>query len=522
VCGSPVPEPANAPSQPTQPLAPPEQPLYPQPPLPYQPYGQQPFGAPPYLGTPQPKKKKTGLMIGLIAGAVVLIGAAVLLYLFVFSGASVVGQWYCEERGQILVFDDDQTVTGYGLTGTSDGDYEYDKGKGTGTITANGSELYFKVNKDELVLTNEQTDDESTFVMLKEKSDVEELVLNAMQGLWSSEEIGEVLEFDNGQINVYSGNGDFEGTYDYDIDNGQGSFSVNGVDFEFFADYDGLVVTDIGNYVKADKSLDIPLFVSEHAMPIAGLWYDTSGTYGTVEFGSDGTAQILMLDQAFAATYTFDAATGTGTLSADATGESTPMTYTADTLVIDGITYSRDYVEQAVANDMSLVEGVWYEITGSQGTVTFYDDGSLAIDNSGYFLYGTYTYNLVDGSGQIGLEEEGSTTTFDFYCDGTTLQIGEATYTRDYVEPIMTIIGIWYAPDGSYSTISFNDASSVYMVDTNGIELNGTYYFDPATGTGMMDVSDGVTSVTYDISLYLGVLTVNGVQYEFDNVDEGL
>ena len=54
-------------------------------------YAAPPYGAPAYAAAPAPapKKKKTGLIIGLCAGAAVLIAALVLLYFFVFSPSSV-------------------------------------------------------------------------------------------------------------------------------------------------------------------------------------------------------------------------------------------------------------------------------------------------------------------------------------------------------------------------------------------------------------------------------------------------
>ena len=53
-------------------------------------YAPPPYGAPAYAAAPAaPKKKKTGLIIGLCAGAAVLIAAAVMLYFFVFSPSSV-------------------------------------------------------------------------------------------------------------------------------------------------------------------------------------------------------------------------------------------------------------------------------------------------------------------------------------------------------------------------------------------------------------------------------------------------
>ncbi len=526
-CGAPVQELPNAPAQAPQ-TAPSPQPLNfqqpQQPPYqPYaqQPYAQQPYGAPPYPGAFPPKKKKTGLIIGIIAGAVVLIGAALALYLFVFSGTSVTGQWYCEERGRVLVFSGEDTVTGYSLTGTVDGKYEYDKSKSEGTVTANGTALSFKVEKNELVLTDEQNDDESTFLKT-DKGDTEELVLSALQGLWSSEEIGEVLEFDNGKINVYSGYGDFNGTYDYDIDKGQGTFNANGADFEFFADYNALSVTNTGNYVKAGKDLDIKAFVTEHAMPLLGMWYDASGTYGTIEFKNDGTASLIMFDQPLMAAYTFDMASGTGTFSTEATGQTSTMTYNDGTIEIDGISYTKDYVEQMGADDLqSSITGTWYEKTGTLGDITFYDDGSQLINFYGQSITGTYTFDPISGQGQITFDDNGTTTTWDFSVDRDALQIEDTTYTRDYVEPVSgsSIVGIWYDVTGQSGTVTFYEDSSV-LFECYGTMLTGTYTFDDLAATGSVTISDPTDPYNGTITLDGDYLYFDSIQYTRDYVEQ--
>ncbi len=507
VCGTPVQEQAAVPPQ-----APPQQPNYQQPQQPpYQPFAQPPYGQPPYAPMP-PYKKRTKLVVSLIAIGAVFIAAAVCLYLFVLSGTSITGQWYCEERGQVLVFSDDNTVTGYSLTGTVDGKYDYDKSKGEGTVSANGTELAFKAEKNELVLTDEQNDDESTFVKADNKSSKEDLVLSALQGLWICEDIGEVLEFNDGNINVYSGYGDFNGTYDYDIDKGQGTFTVNGTDFEFFADYNALSVTNTGDYVPADKTLDVKAFVAEHALPIAGLWYDTAGTYGTIEFYSDGTAQLIIFDQPLTATYTFDNATGTGTFSTESTGQTSTMTYKDGTIEIDGIIYSQDVVEQMGADDLTPVTGTWYETTGSYGELTLSEDASVVMTMGNAYIYGTYTYDPISRTGVMELEIENATETWDFTLDGEILSVGDLTYTLDYVAPVSTsgITGLWYDAAGVLGTVTFYDDNSV-LFEGYGKIITGTYTFDALAGTGMLSIPDPTEP-------YNGTLTLDGSYLYFDDI----
>ena len=526
VCGTPVQEQPSAPPQAPQPSSPQQPDYQPYAQQPYtqqpytqqsytqqsygqQPYGQQPYTQPPY-GPMPPYKKRTKLVVSLIAIGAVLIAAAVCIYLFALSGTPLPGQWVCEERGQVLVFNDDSTVTGYSLTGIVEGKFDYDKSKGEGTITANSTELSFKIDKNSLILTDEQNDDESTFVKADNKSDPEELVLNALDGLWSCEDIGEVLSFKNGKIDVYSGYGDFNGTYTYDIDKGEGSFTVNDTNFVFYADYNILHVSDTGDYIPADKNLDIKAFVAAHAMPIAGLWYDTSGTYGTIEFYTDGTAQIVMLDQPVSATYTFDVASGTGTLTSE-TGQSSAMTYQDGKIEIDGITYSQETVEQMGADDVASITGTWYESTGTYGELSLSEDGNVVITMGNAYVYGTYTYDPLTQTGVMELEIENATEPWNFTFNGEVLNVSDMMYTRDYVAPISSsdITGLWYDAAGQSGTINFYEDNSV-LIDGYGQSFTGMYSYDPIAGTGTVTISGA--SDPYD-----GTITFDGSYLYFNN-----
>ncbi len=531
-CGTPIQAQSDSAPQSVPPSSPPQQPeptpqaqpqsqaqYQPQPqayPPHQQPFAQQqPYGMPPYQEAPQ--KKKTGLIIGLVAGGVVLVAAAVVLAMLFLGGTPVTGQWYCEEFGRALVFNEDNSVIAYDLTGTFEADYTYDKGKAAGSISANGNEYAFTVGKDELVLEGVDANDESTFVKLKDGSDVEKYVLKTMEGLWSSEEIGEILGFKNGKVSVYSGYGDFEGTYDYDIKKGEGVFNVNNKDFTFYADYNLLTVKDTGTYIKADSQIDIKAFVAQYAMPIIGTWYDTSGTYGTIEFYLDGTAEVVTFGQTIAASYTFDTAAGTGTIT-ETTGETLNLTLTNGIIAINELQYTQDYVEQMSAEDLQApVTGTWYETTGNFGTITFYDDGSIGMDMYSEYYTGTYSYDLITGSGEIYEDTSGTSTAF--YIQDNLIYIEDVVYTRDYVEPAAGILGMWYDTSGMAGTIEFYDDGSVLM-DTYGVQLVGTYWFDAMTDTGSMTVSYLDESMTCNLSLHQGILDVEGIQYTQDYVEQ--
>ena len=510
---------------PQEAYAPPQTPYAPQPPYAQQPplgqaqqpypYTQPPYTQPPYQAAP--KKKNTGLIIGLVAGGVVLIAAAVVLVLLFMGGTPVTGQWYYEEVNRVLIFSDDNTVIGFSLAGSFEGDYTYDKGKAAGTLDANGDEYSFTVSKDALVLESADGDDEATFVKLKDDSDAEELVLKAMEGLWSSKEIGEVLEFKDGKVSVYSGYGDFDGAYDYDLEKGEGVFTVNNKDFTFIADYDLITVQDMGSYTRADSDIDINAFVSEFALPIAGMWYDTSGTYGTIEFYKDGTAEVIMFGQPLTATFTFDAAAGTGTFFSDISGETSTMTLSDGVIEIDGIQYTQEVVQQIGTEDFeATVTGTWYETSGVAGSVTFYDDGSVGMDMYYQYYTGTYTYDPISGEGELYLDTIDAGTSF--YVQDGTLFIEDSAYTRDYSAPATGIVGMWYETTGEASSINFYDDGSVLM-NAYDMQMIGTYVFDVTTDSGTMTLSFADEPMTVDIYLHQGILDVDGIQYTQNYVE---
>ena len=112
------------------------------------------YGLPQGYGRPQSKgqgKKKTGLIIGLVIGLIVLLGATA-FYFLVLSGQNVKGTWQCQERGWVLQIDD-KTLHSYGLGGTESVSYQFDKKNGNGSAGLKSGAVNFVVGKDQLSLT---------------------------------------------------------------------------------------------------------------------------------------------------------------------------------------------------------------------------------------------------------------------------------------------------------------------------------------------------------------------------------
>jgi hypothetical protein len=85
------------------------------------------------------------------------------------------------------------------------------------------------------------------------------------------------------------------------------------------------------------------------ANSVSGLWYDESGVTGTLEFKSGDVVSASIMGITLDGKYTFDAATGKGTITLmDSESE---FELKDGKLSLDGSTYTRDKVEQQDLSD---------------------------------------------------------------------------------------------------------------------------------------------------------------------------
>jgi len=166
-CGNSL-KPAAPPQPPAQPAYPPQAPLssytpqtaspqYPpqQPPYPPQappPHYTYPPQAPPPPYAPQPpRKNRTGLIVGLVAGGVVLIAAILALILLLPSDPSVAGVWYSDSLGAVLEFRDNGKVYVYTADDEYKGEYEFDRRTAEGILYVEDDEVEFTLKSSKLV-----------------------------------------------------------------------------------------------------------------------------------------------------------------------------------------------------------------------------------------------------------------------------------------------------------------------------------------------------------------------------------
>ncbi len=500
-CGTPL-EQLAPPQAPPQEAVPPQDYVPPQgyaPPPGYMPQGAAPPDAR-YAPLP-PKKKRTGLVIGLIAGGVALVGALAAVYFLVLAAPKLDGTWVCEDRGWVLQIKG-QSLTEYSPSGTDTARYSFENGKGEAALRDGG--VSFTVTGDRMSLTDEVTGDRYLFTRDDSDTDIEEVVISGFAGLWSSEELGEVLEFaGGGRLNVYSGAGDFTGSYDYDIRKGEGSFTVEGTDVTFSAGWDTLSVGTIGPYARAEKGLDVTAFVGRFANPLPATWYETTGAYGEITFGDDGTFTLTLYGETFTGTYTYDTQAAAGIVTIDETGDPADFTYTDGTLTLDGMTYTQDYVAQPTGDDvLTAIAGIWYDTATPGETVTFYTDRTVDVGSPEGTHSGTFTFNPLDLSGVITVSDDTQTVEFNFYLSGETLYVDEYTYSRE--EPVVTetgsILGTWYDTEGLLGTLYF-DKDGMVIMESYGVFVYGSYAFDAASGVGSMSLE--VEGSTYTLNVYM-------------------
>jgi hypothetical protein len=472
-------------------------------------YGQPPYAPPQPAYNPQysmpgtqpdaPKKKtKTALIIGICACAVVIVAAVVALVLLLPSGPSVEGFWVSEDDGIVLSAEKDE-LTLYSLAGAADADYDFDKKEGKGSFKTDDAEYEFTVEKDTLKLVNTDTDDTLKLSRAKDDPDIESVVTAPLLGTWSSEEAAQVLELkEDGEASAHSIDGEASATYEFDVNKGTGELDIDGAKSDFTGDGETLTVDGVV-YSKASGSLDIVAFISEHSNPLLGVWYDTTGIYGSVEFFDGGTCTFTTYGVDQTCTYSFDSASGTGEIvSPDGTAGT--LSYAGGTLAIDGIDFTRDYVEQQDLGDSySDIAGSWYEPSGI-GSIMFYDDGTFDMMFDSTYYYGTFTFNSSSLTGTILTD---TNETLSYYLSGSSLYMEGVEFTRENPGTTGTSgtnspVGTWYDMDGVAGTLDIYSDGTLY-VTTGGTFVYGEYEYDTTSGVGTIQFyeTEGETVTCY-------------------------
>lgn len=205
----------------------------------------------------------------------------------------------------------------------------------------------------------------------------------AVSGYYVSEERGEALQFkDNGTMRIYAADTNYKGEYQLNGAQAMGVIVVDDEKYEFAITEDGIYVDTIGSFEKADDDFDVEDFIkdisgdideeaeAETPMPseeavevvpsevpaesidagsasdLVGLWYETTGYGGTIEFFTDGTYEMTVMGIVFGGTFEYDAASDSWLLNILDSGETYTLTMSGDSINVNSMQYTRDYVEQ--------------------------------------------------------------------------------------------------------------------------------------------------------------------------------
>ena len=412
--------------------------------------------APPEVAAPQqsapPKKKRTGLIIGLIAGGVALIGVLAAAYFLFFSGPGIKGLWVCEDRGWALRIENG-VLTEYSPAGTGETSYTYKRGQGTAVLS--GGEVSFSVKDGEMALAEKETGDQYLFTR-QDDADVEDVIAAGLRGLWSNEELGNVVELGGkDSFRLHSVSSESEGAYSFDLKTGRGTITLDGKEYRFTAGWDVLSVEEMGDFNRADNGLDVAAFVHRHALGrLLATWCDTSGKNGSITFEEDGSLRLEVYGLSLKGTYTYDIATGEGVIDLDDADENVDFTLLDGTLTVQDetpLTYTQEYVEQPGAEDYyTAIAGVW---ESDQFALVLREDGTMLFYVAGISLPSNYAFNPMGNTGTI-LPGDPNGDSLDFIVMPSRglLMLNGSFYEKQGVEEPDDVLGLWFCENGTSGT----------------------------------------------------------------------
>lgn len=234
----------------------------------------------------------------------------------------------------------------------------------------------------------------------------------SVEGLWCSEKRAEVLEFeDDGDINIYSIDGDFEGEYKYDKHKGEGVITVDDVEFDFEVDKDEMDVDNTEVYTKVtEKDFDIIEFIEDTAVELPSLEMEPIPTAMPTPQPTPVYVPETVADTQMTLQFAFGERTGT---------------YTGE--VLDGLPNGQGAFTSA--NDY----GVGWTYEGEWANGHFSGQGTSTHDD-GFTIIGYYQNDYLNGESkqywQGALRYEGS------YTDA--VQNGQGTLYNHHTEVIFS------------------------------------------------------------------------------------
>jgi len=462
----------------------------------------------PYMGEPplvqmmsmQPdatprKKKKTGLIIGIIAAAlVVLVGAAALLYFMMTF--PVEGQWYSEDRGEVLVFGEDGVVDVINMMGQQTEEFTYSRLKGEGTLSVGKESYDFESEEEEIYI-----DGLGTYVKAGETFAIAEFMDEfGWLGTWYSEERGEVLVFNaEGALECTDLIKSQDSTYAYSYQDGSGSMSLNDASYDIAIKNGQMNVSGLGSYKMADSDFDSAAFIAEFGQ--LGTWYseergevlvfDMSGIVKSRHKNNVNNASFEFDPETFAITMTigpfsYEGKIENGQLVTDSMG-----TFVQADEGFDEDTFFEDFGNSVL--------GIWYDKKGEM-VIDLHDDGTYNAFSYGTAFSGEYTpqengatvYFVVKALKDFEYNEKYSIVSGElvkddpYFTDAADSLTREAVTLLDEDDAAQAVLGTW-----SYYSVKVKFTDETHVTIVAGSTYNGTYTYDPLTGLGLITLQGG-------------------------------
>ena len=434
-----------------------------------------------------PKKRKTGLIIGIIAAIlVVLVGVAVVMFFTMTYPAE--GQWYNEERGEVLVFGEDGTVSVVSFLGTEDESFSYSRLKGEGNLSIGKTSYDFEADDQEMTIDGLGTywkadDGFSTSDFLDEYGKL---------GTWYCEERGEVLVFNvEGTLQRVRLSGSQDSNYEYGYEDGSGTLMFGDTSYKFSLGDGQIDIADIGIYTQADAEFVSSDFINEYGQ--LGTWYcEERGE--VLVFNMDGTMKSQHVSSTNVATFEYDREANTVTMAIG------PFAYSGS--IEDGQFITENMGTFIQAEDIfdedvffedfgNSILGIWYDPEGEL-TIDLHADGTYSAFSYGASLEGTYTkqssgVTITYSVFEIDYEEDYTLVDGELIKDDPDVKNAADTLVREVMEQLgeddsySAVIGTWVPLYGN-GTLKFTDDTHVTLIV--GDSYSGTYAYDPFTGVG--------------------------------------
>jgi len=334
-----------------------------------------------------------------------------------------------------------------------------------------------------------------------------------IRGLWVCKDRGWALRFDD-LVTEYSPAGIDQTAYTYR--NGWGGMRLAGVQARFDVNGDEMTLTDLETgdkylFVREDDA-DVEAVVTEGLL---GLW-GSNDLGRVIELKENGKLTLLSVLGEAVGAFRFDLNEGSGSITLD--GAEYRFTAGWYKITVEGMggfarmDSSLDvaaYVRRPGTIDL---KGTWYDTEGNYGLITFREDGTYRMALYGKVAGGTYAFDTVTGEGFI--EPDSGGRIYFNLLDGR-LALGEATYTRQYVEQpgaedyYAAIAGSWVAVKDHKLMLEFAGDGTV-IFHSGSDSARGTFTFNPVDRTGSISLTE---TEHYPFRLAENTLYVDGYPY---------